>query len=155
MRVAPEIIKHLAWPAKRGFGIDHPLLAAESLPQPQEGARLSELRQQALKGKLDLVVSTLELFAKEAREHFHREKEGLPTGHPALAIEGETAAGALPAKTFSSQSKPFHLSSAPSFVMNKKDGTVSSSERPRLAQSLGGPFPAGRLRPASLLVPRP
>lgn len=93
--IARQIGQHGRRADKRPFGIHHPFALAQRRQPVGEGARLRHWQVLAEElqtpGAMSLFERLEEAPAEQAREHTHGQKEAVPAGYPAFAIEGEPA----------------------------------------------------------------
>src|SRR5437762_4609225 len=97
VRVAGKVGEHCRRAGEGPLGVDHPFASAQRREPLYERRDICERRVLAEELQSACAVSLFEFFEEAAteqtRQHAYREKETGPAAHPALAVNGETAAG--------------------------------------------------------------
>lgn len=97
MRVAPDVVKDLAGPGQRWFGVDDPLGVTQGGERARPAAPVAERGERSVETQRARVVGKLEGLQKEAteepRENPHRQEEARPTGDPSRPIRRQATTG--------------------------------------------------------------
>ena len=90
MGVSRQVVEHMFRPAKRRFGVDHPILAEQLAEEGAESPFPCQRLEAARKQELLLVKNALqarhELAAENAAEYFHGQEESVAGMDPPLAV---------------------------------------------------------------------